>query len=72
MNSDLSIVEKALLLSTKMLKTLKKYIKKFMYFNSKVTETVHMPEFLVLIKEVLNFNLPENTLSLPIFYLNTK
>lgn len=55
-----------------MLKVLKKYMKKLIFFSQKVVQVLHSPYFTTMINLVLVFNLSENTLSVPLFYYNTQ
>lgn len=68
--ANLTILERAFLLATKMLKVLKKYIKKFMFFSPKLIDTLYSTHFNQVVTTVLNFRLPENRIDSPIFYVN--
>lgn len=41
-----------------------------MYFSPKLVEALYSTHFYKVVTAVLNFNLPENTLESPLFYIN--
>lgn len=69
-SNDQAQTEKVLLYIVKMIKVLKKYIKKFMYYEASLVEVLYNENYHNMVNALLNLNLPENILAIPLFYLN--